>query len=83
MMTLENIDRDGFASETLISDAGVASLLGISVRTLARMKASGRGPAHRKIGKRVWYPKADVVSYIAACTVQPFNSRGGAAAHHA
>jgi excisionase family DNA binding protein len=70
MYTIENIDRNGFADEPLMCDAGAAACIGISLRTLQRLRAAGAGPAYRKVGKRVLYPKSAVLAYIEASTVR-------------
>lgn len=69
MITIENIDRNDFVGEPLLCDASAAATLAISARTLQRMRAAGAGPAYRRIGKRVFYPRSAVLAFIAANTV--------------
>ena len=53
-----------------------AKYLGISVKTLDRWNAEGRGPKGRKVGAQTRYLPADVQSYLESCATVG----GGAAA---
>ncbi|WP_420196549.1 helix-turn-helix transcriptional regulator [Microbacterium testaceum] len=50
----------------------VAAFTGISVPTLARWAAEGRGPRFRKAGSRCLYLRSDVLAWI-----ESLDSRGG------
>lgn len=41
-----------------------AKAIGVHVRTLKHWKASGYGPDHFYIGKRLFYRRTDVVSWL-------------------
>jgi hypothetical protein len=50
--------RDGFAPQ-----GPVAEHLGLSTRTLERLRLEGRGPAFHKFGRRVMYRWSDVLAW--------------------
>src|SRR5512139_2624131 len=43
------------------NDKQVAKVTGIAVTTLRNWRSFGKGPTYQKIGKRLLYPKADVL----------------------
>jgi len=43
-----------------------AAFLNLSPRTLERLRVDGRGPAFLKLGRRVMYSRADLVSWAEA-----------------
>jgi hypothetical protein len=58
-MSLEHSpDSDGFAPQE-----PVALFLGLSVRTMERLRLEGRGPVYRKFGRRVLYQWRDVLAW--------------------
>jgi predicted DNA-binding transcriptional regulator AlpA len=50
--------------QTILDQKRVASLLGISTRTLERYRVSGTGPRYVKLGKLVRYLKTDIDAWI-------------------
>ena len=44
----------------------VAKVIGISVQTLRNWRFSGRGPTYQKIGRRVLYPRADLLEFMSS-----------------
>jgi hypothetical protein len=61
-MSLEHSsDRDSFAPQE-----PVAEFLGLSVRTMERLRLEGRGPVFRKFGRRVMYQWRDVLAWADA-----------------
>src|ERR1022692_140266 len=52
--------RDG-----LLSPQELAHNLGLSPATLADWRSEKRGPAYLKVGRRIWYPKHHVRSWLA------------------
>ena len=52
----------------------VADLLRCSDRTLARMRAEGRGPRYHKCGARILYPRALIDEWIAQNLITPVRS---------
>jgi predicted DNA-binding transcriptional regulator AlpA len=77
MHKIENINRDNFVSDELLSLDMAAALIGVTGRTLYRMRLAGIGPSFRKIGNAVIYPRKDVLAFIAANT-SPGATRDGA-----
>ncbi len=53
--------------EALWNKATVSRYLGVSVKTLDRWIASGRGPRARKVGGQVRYRPIDVYAYVESC----------------
>jgi hypothetical protein len=53
--------RDGFAPQKLVAD-----FLGLSERTMERLRLEGRGPAFHKFGRRVMYQWRDVFAWADA-----------------
>lgn len=54
--------RDRFG---LLSEQDLSSLLGVDLRTLAVWRSQKRGPAVVKLGRGVFYRRADVDAWIA------------------
>ena len=50
----------------LLTNRKAAELLGLSRKTLARWRWKGKGPAFRKIGRRVRYARQDLEEFIAS-----------------
>jgi hypothetical protein len=42
----------------------VAKIIGISPQTLANWRFTGRGPTYQKVGKRILYPRADLLEFM-------------------
>jgi predicted DNA-binding transcriptional regulator AlpA len=76
MHQIENIQRDNFAGDVMLSHDKAAALIGISRRTLFRHRLAGGGPVYRRIGKHILYPQSAVAAYIAANTVTPSSGKG-------
>ena len=53
------------------AEAKVAAELNLSLRTLRKWRAEGRGPAFTKIGRRVFYRDASRDAWLRAREVQP------------
>lgn len=53
--------------DALWDRANTARYLGISIRTLDRLRAAGEGPCARKIRAQWRYRPADVYAYVEAC----------------
>jgi len=49
----------------------VAALLGVTKHTLSMWRAAGKGPAHAKLGRSIFYRKTDVDEWIASSVVKP------------
>lgn len=47
-----------------LSSSEVASLIGVTVGTLANWRTSNRGPRWRRIGSMVRYERSDVLAWI-------------------
>ena len=60
-----------FDSETYYRPTDPAVARFWAVKTLANMRATGRGPAFVKVGGKVLYHGADLNSYVEACRVEP------------
>ena len=56
--------------ETLLTTEQAAWLLGISRKTLERMRVEGRGPKFVKIGRCVRYRQHDLLTWISTNTHQ-------------
>jgi predicted DNA-binding transcriptional regulator AlpA len=48
----------------LMSKAELAEMLGITIGALANNRCTGKGPRYVKLGKQVFYRKADVEAWI-------------------
>jgi hypothetical protein len=74
-MSLEHSpDRDGFAPQKPI-----AEFLGLSERTMERLRLEGRGPAFHKFGRRVMYQWRDVLAWADGRRRTSTSDKGGAA----
>ena len=62
----------------LLNQEDVSDMLGISQRTLERMRVTGDGPKFAKLGRRVLYRPADIDAWIASRVVSS-TSEGRAA----
>jgi excisionase family DNA binding protein len=62
--------------ETLWDKRATARFLGVSVKTLDRWLAEGRGPQGRKVGVQVRFSRASVQEFLESCATVG----GGAAA---
>lgn len=49
-----------------LNETQVALVLDVSIRTLARWRAAGNGPAFVKVGNRIGYPRESLVEYVAS-----------------
>lgn len=58
-----------------INGRDAAKYLGISVSTLDKMRAVGRGPRYLKLGGRCFYRWADLDAYLEAAIVETTDSR--------
>ena len=50
--------------ENLLSPGELATILGLAEATLADWRSQGRGPAYAKVGRRIWYLRNRVESWI-------------------
>ena len=41
-----------------------ATFLGLTTRTLERLRSAGKGPAYCRIGNRVYYARADLLTWV-------------------
>jgi predicted DNA-binding transcriptional regulator AlpA len=51
---------------TLLTQREAALALRLSERTLERLRLTGTGPAFAKVGRRVFYPQAQLDAWVAA-----------------
>lgn len=54
-----------------IPNRETADELGVDVRTLARWRAEGKGPAYTRIGVKVYYRRSALTEYARANEVKP------------
>ena len=54
-----------------LNEYQAAEVLGLSVKTLRRMRHEMRGPIYLKFGRRVVYPEADLAKWIDLHRVEP------------
>lgn len=52
----------------------VAKLIDVTVGTLANWRVAGRGPKHRKWGRRVVYPESEVTKWMEASKIRASTS---------
>ena len=52
------------AKKVALNQLDVALVLGVSSATLDNMRRDGIGPRYVKFGKRVLYPKSEIVDYL-------------------
>lgn len=50
--------------DVVLTPLHVADRLGISVRTLERLRMQGTGPRYTKVGRQVRYPEHALVEYL-------------------
>lgn len=55
--------------QPLIDERGAAKHLGLSTRTLQRLRVTGDGPAFAKLGASVRYRVADLETWVASRVV--------------
>ncbi|MEZ0136525.1 MULTISPECIES: helix-turn-helix domain-containing protein [Novosphingobium] len=60
-----------FAPSDFLTPPEAAQLLRHSPRTLARMRAEGRGPKYHREGGLVLYWGNDLIDWFRQCTVTP------------
>jgi excisionase family DNA binding protein len=48
---------------TILREREAASLLGVSVQTLRRLRKAGTGPRHFRIGRNILYRRGDVIAW--------------------
>ena len=63
---IELADEDRF-----LTPAEAASFVRRSVRTLARMRAEGRGPSFHRLDNKVLYPVSELRAFMASAMVVP------------
>lgn len=73
-MTIKEINPD-----ELIRDTSAAEMLGQTRGTLATWRSQGRGPAFVKLGRSVFYRRADIHSFVAAQRRDPAGAKNAAA----
>jgi excisionase family DNA binding protein len=55
----------GERGEEMLTEQAVARILGVSVSTVRRLRASGEGPPSIRVGKRaIRYRRADVEAWL-------------------
>lgn len=52
--------------EELIGNDQAAKLIGVAPETLVQWRYLGRGPCFLKVGRLVWYRRADLAAWLAA-----------------
>lgn len=57
------MDHAAFQPDGFAPQEPVAEFLGLSVRTMERLRLEGRGPVYRKFGRRVLYQWRDVLTW--------------------
>jgi predicted DNA-binding transcriptional regulator AlpA len=63
------------AQQPLLTQHQVSKQLGLSERTLERLRVSGDGPPFAKLGKRVFYRQSDLDDWIASRLCQSTSER--------
>ena len=58
------------AKKIALNQLDVALVLGVSSATLDNMRRDGIGPRYVKFGKRVLYPKVEIVDYLVDNLIQ-------------
>lgn len=61
MRTVANVDP-----EELIGNDVAAKLIGVAPETLVQWRYQKRGPCFLKVGRLVWYRRADLSAWLAA-----------------
>lgn len=59
------------STENYLTPAEAACVLRRSFRTLARMRAEGRGPKYHKEGGLILYRQQDLLDWLRQCIVTP------------
>jgi len=72
-----DLTQSGLLAEHL-SEHQAAAELQQSLRTLRLWRQQGRGPAWLKIGRRVFYSRTALLSWIASLERKPVRSRNSA-----
>ena len=62
--------------ERLLNQKQAAEVLGLSTRTVERLRLTGGGPRFAKLGRRVLYRPADLNAWVAAQIVGSTSERG-------
>ena len=60
--------------QLFLTTAEAAHLLGFNARKLERFRAAGEGPAYCRMGKRIYYARADLLTWAWAQRVDPHGS---------
>jgi hypothetical protein len=55
----------------LAEEADVAALRDMSIPSLRNERARGKGPPYQRIGRKVFYPLAQLKAFLARSTVTP------------
>ena len=63
----------------LLTTAEAAARVGLSPRTLERLRVTGGGPKYRKIGRWVRYTEQDLDEWLESCTRTSTSDDGSAA----
>ena len=63
----------------LLTDEEVAELVGVTIQTLAIWRSNGEGPAYVKLGRQVFYRRADILAWIDGSVVTPGGNAEAAA----
>jgi len=61
--------------DDLIGEAEFAQMLGVSLRTVMRHRAMRTGPAHIKIGKKIFYRVEAIQEWLLSLETQPLASK--------
>lgn len=65
-MSLKHSPTRQTAGEVFMNQRATAELLGLSERSVERFRREGRGPVHRRFGRRVMYGRDDVLEWADA-----------------
>lgn len=76
-------DQTGAATPRLLHTRAAGAVLGLSPRTLEKLRVTGGGPAYRKLGRRVVYAPADLERWAEAQTRTSTSDPGRPAGHAA
>lgn len=67
---------NGFvAGEKLLSTDEAAQVIRLSPYWLHKARIEGRGPRYVRLGRKVFYRRADLEAYVANCTVETSHTR--------
>ncbi len=67
---IEDINLSGFAKKINLNSCETAKVLGISLSGLEGMRRRAEGPSYVSIGKRIFYTKRAIASYIVLSQVK-------------